>query len=218
MTTCFLVLGTPRSGTSCVAGVLHHLGIVMGRELESEDGNPRFDWPDISDWNPVGFFQDAELENLQDAVFGGEFPKYAVGLTPENEQRLCEIVANRESLGCDWGAKTSRMPYLLPNFVRMCSSEVRLIIMSRAQSESIESWATRAECGADEAAKIITRSAAALTFARRLRLPIHDITFDDLLANPAQQIEQLAAFCRRPVTQAAIDHVRPNLRRFKQCT
>ena len=55
--TCILVLGTPRSGTSCVAGILHHLGVVMGEQFLEAD-----------DWNPAGYFQDVEFETFLELI------------------------------------------------------------------------------------------------------------------------------------------------------
>ncbi len=46
-----LVIGVPRSGTSCVAGVLHHLGVPMGERVIPANR-----------WNPRGFFHDIDFE------------------------------------------------------------------------------------------------------------------------------------------------------------
>lgn len=215
MATCFLVLGTPRSGTSCVAGVLHHLGIVMGRELQSEDGNPRFDWPDANDWNPVGFFQDAELENLQDAVFNNEFPSSPIAtLSQQHRERLQEIVNHRESLGVDWGAKTSRVAYLLPFIREISRLPIKLVLTSRSQAESTESWKVRSSCSQERAELVVNRASVALDYIKQFGLDSIEIVFDDLLANPKEQVGRLAVFCGRSVTVEAINHVKPELRRF----
>lgn len=46
-----VVAGQPRSGTSCTAGVLHHLGVPMGERFLP-----------AAPANPVGYFEELELE------------------------------------------------------------------------------------------------------------------------------------------------------------
>lgn len=215
MATCFLVIGTPRSGTSCVAGVLHHLGVVMGRELQSEDGNPRFDWPDSNDWNPAGFFQDAELENLQSDMFANEFPSGPIAsLEKQQLDRMQEIIKHRESLGIDWGAKTSRMAYLVPHIREMSALPIKLILTTRLAAESKESWKVRSKCSPERAELIMNRTLAAREYVQGLGIESFEIPFNDLLTNPAQQVGLLAEFCGRKATAEAVAQVKPELRRF----
>jgi len=53
------VTGTESSGSSCVAGVLHNLGVNMGKELK--EGNPNS--------NPKGYFEDKNIE----AMYGDKY-------------------------------------------------------------------------------------------------------------------------------------------------
>lgn len=213
MATCFLVLGTPRSGTSCIAGVLHHLGIVMGRELESEDGKPRFDWMDADQWNPVGYFQDAPLENLQQEIFQTFAPDKLPELTEKQTETLVGIIKEREALGVDWGSKTSRMAYLLPRFLEHCSSDVKLICTSRVKSESVASWSSRQRLTEAESQVHIDKAADAVSVAKTFGLPVLNVAFDDLL-NDADVVPRIAEYCGRRVTEAAANHVDAGLRHF----
>lgn len=214
MSTCFLVLGTPRSGTSCVAGVLHKLGVVMGQPLESEDGKPRFDWPDANEWNPVGFYQDAPLENLEHSIFGDSYQQWPIDtLSGEHESRLSEIITSRESHGVNWGSKTSRAGYLLPHIIRLCKSDVKLIVTQRRESESKSSWS--AMTGHDEplSRDVINCASDAREFAMSLGLPMLTVSFDELMSS-SSIIEQIAAFVGVSATKTARDHVNSGLRRF----
>ena len=58
---CVIVLGCYRSGTSAVAGILHHLGVMMGKE---------FDKPAKS--NPTGYYEDLEFKRLFDMMAEGK--------------------------------------------------------------------------------------------------------------------------------------------------
>src|SRR5262249_6925506 len=101
--TCFLVLGTPRSGTSCVAGLLHRVGVMMGHRLMEADG-----------MNPTGFYQDIDFEELFDGlldVFPQEWPFCLPG---DRLGRMAELIRRREALGVHWGFKSPRTAYVLP--------------------------------------------------------------------------------------------------------
>lgn len=54
---CIIVLGCFRSGTSAVAGVLHHLGIFMGNQFDDPSKN-----------NIKGFWEDLEFKNLHKKI------------------------------------------------------------------------------------------------------------------------------------------------------
>lgn len=211
--TCVLVIGTPRSGTSCVAGLCHKLGIMMGEPLISEDGNPRFDWPGADEWNATGYYQDAPMENLESAIFSDGFAGWSVDeLQPEHEARLAEIIALRESYGVDWGSKTSRMGFLLPHFLRLCKSDVRIITTTRLKSESVASWKAMIGHSDEKSQAIIDATASVRDMVKTLGVPTLNVTFDDLMASP-EIIGQIAEFVGRGVTDAARQHVDAGLRR-----
>ena len=74
--TCVIVIGCYRTGTSAVAGVLHHLGVSMGKS---------FDPPAKS--NPKGFFEDLDFKNLHPML----------ERSTEDFKKLCfDIVKDRE--------------------------------------------------------------------------------------------------------------------------
>lgn len=213
MPICVLIIGTPRSGTSCIAGVCAKLGVMMGQPLKSEDGNPRFDWPGADEWNATGYFQDAPMENLESAIFSDGFAGWPVDeLQPEHDARLAEIIAMRESYGVDWGSKTSRMGFILPHFLRLCKSDVRIITTTRLKSESVASWKAMIGHSDEKSQAIIDAAASARDVVKTLGVPTLNVTFDDLMASP-DVIGQIADFIGRGVTDAARQHVDSGLRR-----
>lgn len=84
---CFLVIGAPRSGTSCVAGILHHLGVFMGERLLPPNR-----------MNPTGFFHDLDFE----AAFS----------EPDSLKPLIEKRSNMER----WGLKSHRAAQFIKMF------------------------------------------------------------------------------------------------------
>lgn len=185
----------------------------MGRELESEDGKPRFDWPDSDEWNPVGYFQDAPLENLQHEIFQKFAPEKLPELTEKQTETLIGIIKEREALGVDWGSKTSRMAFLLPKFLEHCSSEVKLICTSRTKSESVASWSSRMRLNEEQSQLSIDKATDAVVAAKTKGLPVLTVNFDDLL-NDVDVVHRIAEYCGRKVTDAAVNHVDAGLRHF----
>lgn len=213
MSICVLVIGTPRSGTSCVAGLCHKLGIMMGEPLISEDGNPRFDWPGADEWNATGYFQDAPIENLESAIFSDGFEGWPVEkLQPEHEARLAEIIALRESYGVDWGSKTSRMGFILPHFLRLCKSDVRIITTIRRRSESVASWKAMIGHSDKKSQAIIDAAATVRDTVKTLGVPTLNVLFDDLMTSIGI-VEQIADFIGCKVTDEAKTHIDAGLRR-----
>lgn len=207
MAKCFLVMGVPRSGTSAVAGVLHALGVCMG--WKTQEG---YDWPDPNEWNPKGFYQDAPLENAQDAMLGDGFPLPGTAPDPAMLGRFRELVRAR-CRGHDWGAKTSRMQWCLPEFLGACTDDVHLVITRRMPEQSAASWAARAKVPMTEAEEIVRRCTAQLERAlAEVTLPRLTVEFDALLDGDALKL--LADFAGRPLTREARSFVDPSLRRF----
>ena len=118
----YLVLGTGRSGTSVVAGIMHNkMGIFMGHEF-----------PPHNETNPDGFWEDIEFYNAnKEFVFGAI--KY-----PTWQREVRRIILERQKLNKPWGFKESRMAHLIglylgffkkPKIIR-CEREKELVIAS----------------------------------------------------------------------------------------
>lgn len=207
---CILVLGTPRSGTSAVAGVLHHLGLPMGERLLEAD-----------DWNPAGYFQDADFEHLVRKETGGFFPSWdevrgARQQKPRGATEIRRLVAARMNAGRDWGLKTNRVAHWLDDLVEAAEGRVDVIRTSRPRNASIQSWQARSEQSREESAGVIDRTNDAIN--RGLTLcgltPILTVDYDSLVTLPTVGVGLIATAVGLPVNRAAIDFVDVTLRRF----
>lgn len=211
MANCFLVLGTPRSGTSLVAGILHHLGVRMGEEIEPG----RWDWADADDWNAKGFFQDAAFVNFGFAVYGWPPPWTVKVLSQEQRDGLQALIAKRSAVGGDWGVKEPTIAYYLPEFVALCPDPVKLILPQRARAASILSWRNRTGDNAPKAAAVIDGVAAQVTAAVTASLlPSHSVQFNDLLDNRIATVAAIASFVGKTLSDAARDFPDESLRNY----
>jgi hypothetical protein len=205
--TCVLVLGVPRSGTSTVAGVLHHLGVFMGERF-----------PDPSPMNPRGFFEDQEIIELHRHFLDhGAFPETVI-LTDDPEKLAAyeSFIRRREALGRTWGFKDRYTPFLFHLTLRFIQHDLRVIVTERPFHESIHSWATQRKCRIKEAQKVV----ADTLYARDLALsefagPVLRVEYHELLTQPGYWVRLLAKFAGVELAQNAIDFIDPMLRRHR---
>jgi hypothetical protein len=207
MATCFLVLGTPRSGTSAVAGVLHHLGLPMGDELLAAD-----------DWNPAGYFQDAAFERVLKEELRGEFPVFAECLATDRTrgcERIGALTAARAARGSEWGLKSNRIAYFFDAFLA-AAGEVRVIGTSRKRAESIASYQARQRCSREAATAVIDNMQQAIESVLKIHgiTPITSIDFHDLLSDPHSAVDVIASAIGRTSKGSAVSWIDASLRRF----
>ena len=199
MATCFLVLGTPRSGTSCVAGILHKLGVRMSLG----------DFVPASPANPTGFWEDAEFVRSLFAPIPFE-------LTLVQEYQLNAalngLLSARCAAGVDWGVKTYKAGLMLSKIVDLCQMPVEIIRTYRPRQQSKSSWANAFNPATDWFVDYMWDIVDALpgdTFT---------VAFDDLLANPVASVAAIAAKVGKPTSGPAFDDavafVDPSLRNY----
>lgn len=200
-----LILGTPRSGTSAVAGVLSKLGIDMGR-----------DFMPATEMNPKGFFQCLDFEELFD---GQEhyMPRVDLNADAEFVRRLRTVVAAKCGTGRDWGLKSGRLAFVLPTVLSACDYPVRLIVTRRDRERSKASWLQHIPDtdGIQTGNETIEEAAAAVEKA----VPASGLTplvvdFDRLIDDAEATVRRIAEFVGRPCTEAALSHVDASLRRY----
>jgi len=197
------VVGPFRSGTSCVAGVLHTLGVSMGE---------RFRRP--MKGNPKGTFEAVALGELCRSFFTEPgclerqpHEKRVAGLRRWAASRSA---GNSPTIG-------AKHPLLCLMMTEMCEAwpGVRFVFCDRPPSESNASMAKWG--GKWKAAK---RTAETMIEARDdnaadITNPILRVDYHALLADPAGTVERLIAFLGLDVPaetrQAAIDFIDPQL-------
>lgn len=128
--TCIIVLGTPRSGTSVVAGMLNIMGVHMGDEL----------LPPMVGVNDMGFFEDVEFLEAHILLMGShEDPKVDFQPTRETEARYKRLIAARERDHKLWGVKDPKMCFTLPIFLKYLKDDYRIVLTERSFDTSVDS-------------------------------------------------------------------------------
>lgn len=209
MPTCFLVLGTPRSGTSMVAGVLHHLGVRMGEHIEGD----RWDWGGPDEWNGKGHFADAAIGNWGNAVFGVP-PCVDREIESGEREQLASIIKHRQSFGVDWGCKHHVLPWFAEQIAPMATS-VKIIVTHRQEKRSIESWAARSGDSLEKAREIVFSAKQRIAdVLHSIDAPRMFVNFDNIIDHSASRIRKIAAFVGRAPTPEALSFPSREMRRF----
>jgi hypothetical protein len=203
MGTCVLVLGLPRSGTSCIAGILHNLGVHMGDDLFESD----------PEWNAKGFFVDRIITEALELINENDPITWTLPIDSNNDGRLRirRIIQDRMSRGIIWGVKNHLIGFLADEFLNL--PDIKLIITQRPLEKSKESWRARANDPNTEEryAKLIEVHNAQLAIAN---VPKLIVEFDQLVDNSEITIQGIANFVGLPVNENALKFVDSSLRRF----
>jgi len=207
--TCVVVLGGHRSGTSAVAGVLYHLGVFMGYRLVG-----------ASKSNRKGHFEDIEFLNLHKEIIGG-WKRPCVDYEPVR-RRYVKLVRARERVFSLWGLKDPRLCYVFPHFKRAVRARLLVISIYRDLSAAAESMAMRRSTSnpsihvtKTQANKIARHYRDAQVVALRLHKgPVLSLQYEQLVKKPAEQVTAIAKFVGLPMTEKAINFVDPRLKHF----
>ncbi len=203
------VIGLHRSGSSCLAGVLHNLGVHMGDMLTG--------------YEPTGGFEAAELMGICESAY--PFPSTKPAL-PRTEivakltryvTKVCTTAADRGSPLA--GGKYPQLCAMGPELRFACGGQLRVVHIDRPLEESIASLKERSR---KETGFLAAGDAAVEDVQRWLwhekqellrQVPHVDVTFADLLAAPRREIERVASWLEfNPSEEAvarAVAHVRP---------
>ena len=194
---CILVVGTGRSGTSAVAGMLHKLNVWMGAVFQPANHN-----------NPHGTYEDAEFRSLDlmvafDHVFCDECAARAYG----------RLVAKRDGHPL-WGVKdpdlTRTYHHLLPHL-----DDVRVVVCEREREATLTSFTRAYHKSRDEAERWYADKTQCLdAMMAGVDVPVLRVQFEDVMADPAATAARLRDFAyddldlELPALDAAIGHVR----------
>jgi hypothetical protein len=203
------VIGLHRSGSSCLADVLHHLGVHMGDELTG--------------YEPAGGFEAIGLAALCEAAY--PFPDTEPAL-PHDEvvarlrQHVAHVCASAARQGKQMaGGKYPQLCGMGAALREACGDRLRVIHIDRALDESIASLRDRSRCAtgwlrADDAQ--VDRVQRWLWEAKQdllLQVPHLTVAFADLLADPRREIERIVAWLELAPSEdavaRAVAHVQP---------
>lgn len=211
--TAVIVLAQGRTGTSTVAGVLHHLGVYMGDGL--------LPWtPD----NAKGSFEDAQLRELNVSTVGGNWKKPfdllgamddKAALLKPAYQKLLERFGEHEL----WGFKDPLLCFTLPFFADLLPEDTRFITPLRPPDAAIKSVAAMPDVASlSEAQTIFWRYTDALIETEMgldIGWPRLRVYYDRLVESPKEHVAKIAAFCGLYPNQDAVDFVDAKLRHWK---
>lgn len=193
---CTLVVGVPRSGTSCVAGILHKMGVDMGRgHFQKADA-----------FNRRGYFEDLRWRRTTQRVTGRGYdlraadPDFTVG---KKQRRLWRKLAKDYAQKPLWGIKDTWMPFVGRWIIPILEGQgvtVRMIVTERDRAASVASVAKHlkksyrgkypygAERIIDEWTEALERTVIGFQ-GRTLR-----ISYESLVRDPRLVIPTLGAF------------------------
>ena len=172
---CVLVLGTGRSGTSAVGGMLYKLGVWMGDGFVARDAS-----------NPWGTYEDAELFYITRQMRSGILKPEAY--KPQIERRNERPVWGWKDPGLVWTLQNA-LPYF---------EDVRAVFVHRPTGGCIQSARKAYNWTKDQAEKwydsTFDQLSAWMTELEERGVPVLHLQWWDVLENPKAAIKELAAF------------------------
>jgi hypothetical protein len=189
MSTCVIVAGTYRSGTSLLARFLHESGADMNPvSVES-------DWPG---WHPSGSYKDKILDVEGFAGWEAYF----------SDRPMPNV----------WGIKSHRFlftPGMMESFIQACPANRKVLVWTTRDIETtVASYSTlRHDLSIEEAQEIITSQAASLESlfqswpeADRMKVEFPATTID-----PAGQLRAVTDLIGLPFDEQALAHIRADI-------
>lgn len=179
------VVGPFRSGTSCVAGLLHTLGVSMGDRLRPPGPG-----------NPNGFYEAVMLGQLCRAMYQ-EPQMRSLAASQVKIDRLSRWLRSRKSPGKVLGAKHPSLCMMVPEMIAAWP-DCRFVVLDRPVEESVESLARVGWKGWTREAS--ARATQLLISQRDADIARHSpphlrLTWSEVKSDPSATVAKLVAFC-----------------------
>lgn len=217
MSTCVLVMGRGRSGTSCVAGVLHNMGVNMGERLKEANVN-----------NSMGFFEDLDFLEFHMDLIDEQWENPKIEMSPEQMAKYQQLISIKQEQPL-WGVKDPLLCFMFPTFEGLCESAIKVIDVHRPIEQSAQSIVSRShrwreviddvgECpiiSMDEAMLICKRydEAKDESLKHVSAETLYHVDFDQLTKNPKEHVEKIRLFLNLDVSiEKAVEFVSPPLK------
>jgi len=200
-----VVLGVARSGTSAVAGALHHLGVRMCEDIHR--GEP----------NPTGTFEDKQFlwRGLQLQGVHWHFIR-------ESVRGYADAIRERNHSFVIWGIKEPRFMFCWPAYIPLFE-DIRCVIVRRSPAATEQSFA-KWEAAIDGPPLDEQRGQmkVCIDWTDQLNISTHTIWYEELLSHPATSIQALAEWAFQGLhikpepdhIQQAVEFVDPKLRHY----
>jgi len=204
----FIVLGCPRSGTSLLAGVLHHSGVKMG-----------YRFGDGSDANLLGFYENLDFADLNiqilktmNVAYLAPVPAAEVTNAAQIEMEIAAAIVKNAS--GDWGWKDPRTVVLWPWYERcLCETlHPHLVITHRGRDELLRSWLRTGYIASRGQGEMLADyfERRLIEIEARTGYPTLHVQFEDWWDDFDGQVARLAEFVGKDVNAGHFD---PELRR-----
>lgn len=217
--TCILVLGVPRSGTSCVAGVLHKIGVDMG----AGHFQPR------DKFNPRGYYEDLRWRYANQRITGRGYSLKAANVQGVGKaQRMIYRKLARECKAKPlWGIKDPWLCFLgqfLWPILHDTGIHTKMIVIDRDRAASVASVARHLKQSyhnKGNAERIIDAWQEGLE--RQIETysgPLYRVQYEALVGDPLPTVQALATWVFNGVDMScgsielAAQWVTPRLKHF----
>jgi predicted CopG family antitoxin len=198
-----VVLGTARSGTSIIGGILHILGIDIGKKLVKADK-----------FNPYGYFEDNDFVNLSDTILEAaksnywQFPCYEKIQQQKEKfnEKIQKLIERKSKNKRIWGWKdpwTSLiieliLPYLInPHFIVIFRDPITTArsMVEFTKNKEKEFWVKK-RINFFHALKLTNfHNKIILDFLEKYpNLPRIFISFGDVINNPLKEAKRITEF------------------------
>jgi hypothetical protein len=181
---CVVVLGLYRSGSSAVAGVLHHLGVYMGSHFDPPNAN-----------NIYGYWEDLEFKKLHKEMLEGK----------DVEEKYCELIEKREEKPI-WGVKDPLLCLLLPNLINNLNTSYCLIHVVRKDEDVKASLAKAGVPTTWEQIQLLEEKKQEMLSIPGQR--VLEVKFERLMEFPKEAVSNIAHFIDRYITDKAVNFIR----------
>lgn len=208
-----IVIGTGRSGSSAIAGALHHSGIPMGLEghlILPAPGNKKGFYEDICFWSMAQGMLGAPglIRKLKDDDLRKTWlDKFAKLIESHRQPPL-------------WGIKNPGFCAMWHHIEPLFSDDIRIVAIHRRFDGTVRSRIHAQSMSIEDAEGFHTWS---LTLMNQelytTKLPIHHVQYEALVEQPGAIIPPVLSFCSEDMDveldrQAAIKFIEPSLKHF----
>lgn len=207
MSEIYVVVGTPRSGTSMVAGILHKCGVPMAKTFYRDNAG--------DEWNPAGHFMDVEIHTMA-LPFIGSFDVPRLNWTlPTEFVPVVQQMATERSVSPKWGFKTVHA-MTMARVLKSMGEDVRTIRTIRPIGESKLSYKNRISADSRDLSDTFVEGLKAFQDAAIAEWdgPLLTINHGDLYDNTQATVNTIAAFAGVDPTEEAVSFIDPAWRRY----
>lgn len=200
--TCIAVVGTHRTGTSTVAGVLHYLGVNMGDNMKPAHPS-----------NPKGHFEDMDFLLHDDKVVGDwRYPDLSIS---DDDLTIYRQFINQRKQYPIWGIKDPRLCVTLIWFYEFID-DLRVIATERNLIASSKSLKSVHPMKLEEAIEIQHDYLyARAKFLNVFDGPVITINYEDIIQFPEETCKTLKEFSGAPNDiWDAVEFVSPELKHY----